>query len=131
MTIGQIACTVCGNDTPHYHSPDEVRIEREIRPVFERWVKDKTPPDWCGVPHIVLGFYKPESAFALPFDEVGNYPNAFGWRACLGRKYVDGRLVYGGGNRFYRPYFGAEYHHNQVERLWKAWLAAAKEAPNA
>lgn len=32
---GTMECPVCGHDRPHWHDPDTVRTERDIRPAFE------------------------------------------------------------------------------------------------
>ncbi|WP_380778100.1 hypothetical protein [Sphingomonas sp. R86520] len=34
-TVGTFACPICGKDTPHYHSPEEVSEHREN----EAWVE--------------------------------------------------------------------------------------------
>lgn len=114
MNEGMINCNICGSDTPHVHDPDDVRIEREIRPTFEKWLRQWVMKNWHHLPDCRVDAI----AQPAPADSGYCYPVAFGWGNLPKDK------GYGNpGNIFYRAYYGAEYRDRKVEMFWRMYLA--------
>jgi hypothetical protein len=73
LSQGTSVCDICGVDTPHFHDPEVVEIERLIRPAFE---KTTVPGNAFGRP----------SAPGFPYSD-GRIESLFqhfisGWFAC-------------------------------------------------
>lgn len=114
---GTMHCPVCGYNSPHGHSENELHYEMVLRPKFEQlFIKLFTQYRNTLVRQPCDGWGK------SPADGTG-YPSAFGWNGVSRVTNAGGAIAYSDNHWAYRSGVCSPYRNYEVEALWQAYLA--------